>query len=433
MRFLKIDFFVANIYIKHRGTLSLKLPWDRGYLKISFHVIFTLAAVYFLVTVIDTVVFIISDLRTIIGNIFLFFRGLISLFSPLVAALIVAYLLDPVADFYQNRYEKYKKELIPVLKKYNLYISRKKKKKDDEEFKKRLEGTVLTYVTVIIVFTIVINLLMSNLGIGSGDFADTVNQSVSSITTMINDLETRMEALGFLDFFLEYLDSVLAWTETVLLDFGNRAVEFATSAWNGLLNSLISSVVAFYFMTNKARLKYQVRGLADTFLPRKINTVITNIFEDLHAVFSGYIRGLILDGIILGTLVGIGLSLIGVDFAILIGVLTAIFNLIPFFGGIMAFFLSVTFELLMGSPINALYAAIVIIVIQQIDTIFIVPRIVGKKVHLSPPAVMISLSAAANLFGIVGMLLVVPVCATIKIFAGRFIARYREKKSAKSE
>gem|GEM_PF-216979 len=422
----------------------MKLPWDKGYLKISFHVIFTLVVVYLLATVIDIIAFIISDLRSIANNISLFIGSVLSLFSPLIAAWIVAYLLDPVVDFYQNKYEKYKDDLlVPLLQKPETDISKNRRqrkrqeqgkekvKKEEGSFQRRFEGAVMTYITVLISVIIIINILLRNLDVDTGDFIDIVNQTVFSVNMIINNLEHRIEQLTFLDFlldfFLEYIDIILVWFEGLLVSMGNRAITIATSAWNILLNSLISAVVAFYFMTNKARLKYQIRGLADTFLPKRVNRVITITLEDLHAVFSEYIRGLILDGLILGTLVGIGLTIIGVDLAILIGVLTAIFNLIPFFGGIVAFFLSVTFELVMGSPINALYAAIVIIIIQQIDTIFIVPRIVGKKVHLSPPAVMLSLSIAGNLFGIVGMLLIVPTCATIKIFVGRFIARYREK------
>lgn len=407
----------------------MKLPWDKGYLKISFHVIFTLVMVYALITIIDGVVFIISDLSGVISNVFASIGSVISLFSPLVVAFVIAYLFDPVADFYQEKYEKFRVSfIIPFLEKHKINIFNKKNNKKERKSEKRFEGTMLTYITMIVAFSIIVVLIMNNLGISNGEFAEIINSTVSTTAMMLNNLETRLEVLGFLEFFVDYLDAFIGWLESAIVGIGNSIILFATSAGTALLNLIISLVVAFYFMNNKAKLKCQIRGLMDTFLPKRYNLLITHIFEDLHAVFSGYIRGLILDGIILGTLVGIGLSLIGVDLAILIGVLTAIFNLIPFFGGIIAFILSVSFELLIGTPLRALYAAIVIIVIQQIDTIFIVPRVVGKKVHLSPPAVMLSLSIAASLFGLIGMLLIVPICATIKIFVGRFILRFREKR-----
>lgn len=416
----------------------MKLPWDKNYLKICLHVVFTLVVTYIIISLVDAVGYIIADIWAIIGNIFYGLGRLLSLFSPLIIAFTIAYLFDPVVDIYQKYYDNFKMNLVlPWLQKNNIKINFLKKKKEKPPFKTRFAGALLTYITIFFAIFVIIRLLISSFtpAEGGGGAIDglvqMVNNTMDTLNVFIvnlNEIELLAEwdilelaAASISSFVLLLEESVLGWIST----FFTTVV--ATGAW--FLNFFISLVVAFYFMNHKARLKRQIAGLVDIFLPKKIKHVINVFLSDVHHVFSGYIRGLILDGIILGTLIGITLSIIGVEMAVPIGILTAIFNLIPYFGGIMAFVLSVGFELILGEPINALYAAIAIIVIQQIDTMFIVPRLVGHGVKLSAPVVMLSLTIAGSLFGILGMLLIVPVIAIIKIFVMRFIERYANHKN----
>ena len=413
----------------------MKLPWDKQYLKISFHVIFTLAVGYILMNIIDVATFILIDLRRILGDIFSGIGTFLRIISPLTIAFVIAYLFDPLVDFYQDRYEIFKKNiLIPFFEKHDItkpnFIKARKSRKDDYgPFKQRLAGASLTYLTAFTAIYIIVWMLVRNLGFGrEGGLLAMINYTIDTLSTLLYNLEALLADWGYLDSVLDFIDEAIQSLNSYILYFINSAVTIAASAGAWLLNFFISLVVAFFFMNNKEKLKHQIKAMANIFLPKKINNILTLTLEDFHAVFSGYVRGLILDGIILGTLIAITLSIIGVELAILIGVLTAIFNLIPFFGGIVAFFLSVLFELLMGSPLNALLAGIAIIIIQQIDTIFIVPKVVGERVKLSAPVVMLSLTIAGSIFGILGMLLIVPSIAIAKIFFMRFTQRYVESK-----
>ena len=402
----------------------MKLPWDKTYLKIAFHVIVTLGAVYILFTLVDAVASMIGDLGSVFDAIFSAIRRFLSIMSPAITAFVIAYLFDPIVDVFQKQYEQH---FIPFFKKHKLY---RQKKIDPDSFKKRFAGSMITYIVAFSAIALLIRLLANNLGITDGGFFEMVNRTVASFNELANRLEESLEEWGFAE--IGFLDDFSYWIESTLLEFVNSAMSMATAAGAWVLNLFISLVVAFYFMNNKHRLTFQFAKLMELFLPNKIYTVTGNFLGDLHAVFSGYIRGLILDGIILGTLIGIGLSIVGVELAILIAVFTAIFNLIPFFGGIIAFFLAVVSELLIGSPLTALYAAIVILIIQQIDTMFIVPKVVGERVSLSPPIVMLSLTIAGSILGLWGMLLIVPTIAMVKIFVMRFIERYIERKKYKT-
>jgi len=405
----------------------MKLPWDEKYLKISFHVILTLVAAYILINVVDLLAFILIDIGSILSTIFGFLGSVIRVFSPLIIAFVIAYLLDPFVEFYQGQYENFIKAH-PIFRNIN-FGKRKKLGKEVHAHKNRMAGALLTYLTVFVAIYILMWALIRNFDFAEdGGFMAVLNTIIDTITTLFNDLQTALTSLGYLDILTDSIDNFISWVSEYLLSFVNNAVGIVAGAGTWILNVFIALVVAFFFMSNKHQLIHQIQKIVEIFLPAKVNRFLGIALEDFHVVFSGYIRGLILDGVILGTLIAIGLSFIGVDLAILIGILTAIFNLIPFFGGIMAFFLSVSFELLLGSPITALYAGILILIIQQIDTVFIVPRVVGQRVKLSAPVVILSLSIAGSVFGIWGMLLIVPCIAIAKVFFTRFTNRYIEWK-----
>jgi len=408
----------------------LKLPWDRNYLKIALHVIFALVASYILISIVDGAAFIVVELRAVLASIFIGIRNILSLFSPLIISFLIAYLFDPIVVFFQKQYNKLKNNIIMPWLKVNINYFKNKKQIKKSQFEKRFVGTLLTYLSIFLGVFLIVRLVATSFSIG--DIATITTNTVNTLTIFTENLVIFIEEseLGFLDPIIDYISSFLGFAVSWITDAIPTIFAGVIATGAGILDFLISIVVAFYFMVHKERILYQIKSLSNILVPKKINRILSVFLDDLHFVFSGYIRGLVLDGIILGSLIGIALSLpfINAELAIPIAILTAIFNMIPYFGGIMAFILSVISELILGTPTTALYAAIAIIVIQQIDSIFIVPRVVGQNVKLSAPVVILSLSIAGSLFGIWGMVLIVPTMAIIKIFAIRFIERYRLNK-----
>ncbi|MCL2610350.1 MAG: AI-2E family transporter [Defluviitaleaceae bacterium] len=422
----------------------MKLPWDKNYLKIALHVIVTVASIYALMQVIDFLAYIIFDIGAVLVAFFSFIGTVLRVFQPLFIALIIAYLLDPLAEFFQKHYElrtnewfnkgHFAEQMPQRLADKKIKIKSKPKK--EKRFKTRIAGAVLSYLSIMIFLYIIIHLLAFNLGGTDNQFLELAETTIMQLQIIVQNIEYQLYQLGldFLEVVLEQVAGLFEGISYVLIDLVNNVVSTAAAAGTLVLNFFISLVVAFYILVHKQAVKYHAKYLADLFLPKIVVKKTTKTVNTINTVFSGYMRGLILDGIILGTLIGIVLSIIGVELAILIGVLTAVFNLIPYFGGIMAFVISIVSELVLGTPSNAFWAAIAIIVIQQIDSIFIVPRIVGRKVSLSAPIVILSLSIGGTLFGIAGMFLAVPVVAVLKIALGGFIERYAKiKEEAKKE
>ena len=119
-------------------------------------------------------------------------------------------------------------------------------------------------------------------------------------------------------------------------------------------------------------------------------------------------------------------TIVGLPHGILIGLVSGFSNLIPYFGAVMAFFLAVLAGLFSGAPMKAVYASVLILLLQQVDSIFIVPKAVGQKLELHPVLVLLSLAAFGRMFGFWGLVFAVPLGALCKNFV---LWCYRRKKS----
>lgn len=389
----------------------MKLPWDEKYLKISFHVIFTAVIVYLLVHVINLGAYIFSHLDKIINNFSQFLSSIFSVFSILFCALIISYLLDPLVSHLQNFYNEYTKK---------------------HDLKKRTAGTILAYLIVFFIIFAFIFVLVKKMDINhNANFVE--NFSAAAIST-INDLnesylvaQEKLKQWGMLEYVSDFVNTALNSLIKFFRSLSNNIISTLTSAGSKVLDLFLSLVVAFYLLRDKAEFQNKVSDVSKVFLPKKIYFFLTNIFEDIHIIFSGYVSGQLLDAFIMSVLLSLWLSIVHIKFAVMIGMFSGFANVIPYFGAFTGFILSIFSALIEGEPIKALYAALGVMVLQQFDGMFIVPKVVGERVELSPFLVILSLSVAGKLFGILGMLLAVPVCAVIKIFLSRFIARCKNK------
>ena len=121
------------------------------------------------------------------------------------------------------------------------------------------------------------------------------------------------------------------------------------------------------------------------------------------------------------------LYLIGIDYAIMIGVISGICNMIPYIGPIAGTVLAVLIALLSGQPLLALWATAGMILVQQIDNNLLAPKIVGDSVGLHPVFTMLAIVIGGNVGGLVGMLTAVPVAASVKILLNRWYESHQEK------
>jgi predicted PurR-regulated permease PerM len=174
---------------------------------------------------------------------------------------------------------------------------------------------------------------------------------------------------------------------------------------------VVIPVLAAYMLLEAAGVRRQLLGFFPSRRRAKVNVVI----DELDAVVGGFIRGQLIDGAIVGTMIFVMLMIMHVPYALLIGVAAGILNFIPYAGAVIGFVPSVLLALAFNGPTNALIVAILFAVIQQIDGNFVAPRVLKDNVGLSPLAIIIAILVGSELFGLVGTFLAVPVAAMLRV------------------
>jgi len=201
--------------------------------------------------------------------------------------------------------------------------------------------------------------------------------------------------------------------EGVILQGIRTILDALLGFFSHLFSIILAPILAFYLLKDWDRIGRR----AISFFPVKWREPIMTLWEDADRVLIGFIRGHLLVAVIVGFLTGIGLTIIGMDYIILLSVVTGISNIIPYFGAIIGA-VPVVILALLESTTLALQAVIVMVVVQQIESSLISPAILGDSVGLHPITIIFVLLAGGYLFGILGLLFSVPVAAVLRIIIG---------------
>ena len=190
---------------------------------------------------------------------------------------------------------------------------------------------------------------------------------------------------------------------------GLRSV--TTSLLSGLIIFVIGPVMAFYLLVDLPRLE---RG-AMALIPPGRREEIRGLMDRIGQAVGGFFRGQLLVALFVGVASSIGLWLIGLPFWLLVGMVAGVFNLVPLVGPFIGGGLAVIIALLSGEPLKAVWAALVLLIVQQIDNHLISPNVMSRTVQLHPVVVMLALLVGVSFAGLFGMLVIVPLVAVAKI------------------
>ncbi len=241
--------------------------------------------------------------------------------------------------------------------------------------------------------------------------ADALPVFGTSVERFLLEIQARYSAAGLPAQIRQVLDGAVARAQADLLGLIQAAISGLIGAVGALATMLLAPFLAFYLLRDRDVIRRRLLQL----IPVSTRDDSLRALSEINGVVAGYIRGQLLVSIIVGSLVGLGLSLLGLPFSAILGVVAGVTNVIPYFGPIIGAVPAVAVALLRG-PALALETVAVLFLVQQIDSIFITPRIVGVSVGLHPLVVIFSLLAGAELFGVLGMLVAVPLVAVAKVF-----------------
>lgn len=210
--------------------------------------------------------------------------------------------------------------------------------------------------------------------------------------------------------------SIATQTFNILNSFTGNVIEATVSTIGSVfgffVNIFLAFIISIYMLLSKERLGRQFQRLSEAYLPKRINQTMRYVARVFDESFRSFIVGETIEAVILGSMVTIGMWIFQLPYAGMIGALTGVMAYIPYVGAYFSAAVGVLL-LLVESPIQALIFLILIVVIQQIESNLIYPRVVGKSIGLPGLWVLVGVTIGGGLWGIWGMLVGVPISSAI--------------------
>lgn len=344
--------------------------------------------------------------------------------ESIIIGLALAYLLMPVKEFIEK----------PI---YKFLISNKIK----EEKAKSLAKTVGIAGAIVFLFVVIGILIMS---LGPALFTSIVGL-IDAMPTYVDSFVKWISDSGIADTEVAVLIGNLInnatselenWARNEILPLAQQYIAQITSGVlslaKTLLNFLIGIVAMTYVMSIQEDLVGQSKKIIYAIFPTKKGNVIIDTIRKSNKIFGGFVIGKIIDSAIIGVIAYVGCLLMKMPSALLVAFIIGVTNVIPFFGPFIGAIPSIALVLIQ-SPVHALYLAIFILILQQVDGNIIGPKILGESTGLSAFWILTSISIAGGLFGFFGMLLGVPVFAVIYYIIQQIVIYRMKSKELSAE
>lgn len=248
------------------------------------------------------------------------------------------------------------------------------------------------------------------------DFGAELPQMSTKVAELIQMIQNQYQNAGLPFSMRTALDQAVLRMETETQMFVSSVAQGIVNMLSHAIGLAVSPVLAFYLLHDWYLIKEELLSL----LPGRWRAEILSIFKDINKVLNGVIRGQIIIAVFVGMLISTGLYFLNLKYALLIGILAGVLDVIPYFGAIIGAAPAVAMALLF-SPMLALKVALLFFVVHQLEGAVIQPKIMGESVGLHPLSVIFFVFIGGEVAGLAGMLLGVPLAAIGKVFIRHFI------------
>ena len=359
------------------------------------------------------------------GVLFTLLRTLAKALAPVLYGAAMAYLLAPIVNFFDR------------------CIGRGGKGRSPRGLV-RAGSILLTWAVVFFLLYLLFSIILPQLYLSVVTLVGNMQSYYNTVYGWITQLFERYP--GLLDALSgaisEYWDELRNWFTKVFLPQAQQTLTILTSGLtSGVLsvlaffkNLLVGVIVSIYLLALKENFAAGARRLLRSYTGEKAYGYTLKAVKKADAIFSGFVRGKLLDSLIIGVLCFIGATLLKLPYTPLVSVIVGVTNIIPFFGPFIGAIPS-AFLILLVSPVKCLYFIIFVIVLQQLDGNFIGPKILGGSTELPSFWVIVAILIGGGFFGVAGMFLGVPVFACLYAAVGYDSNRRldeREKAAAKA-
>ncbi|MBP1889023.1 putative PurR-regulated permease PerM [Clostridium moniliforme] len=333
-----------------------------------------------------------------LSTVWTFLGKILGILSPFLLAIAIAFVLNIPMKLIENKILKFmdNSKKFPFLKYF-----------------KRALSIVITILLVVSLLTTLIIFVIPQL-------VDSFSKLIDSVPSYVQSFEHLVTSnLGnFQGFDKVWNDILNAWKD--VLSFAgqflgvtlNRLVNITVSLTSGVVNFFLAVIFAIYMLASKEVLIFQCKKLLYAHLKEKTANYILKVGRLSNETFQKFIAGQCTEAVIIGTLCFIGMLILKLPYALLIGFIVGVTSLIPIFGAFLGTIPS-AFLIFIINPIKALVFIIFIIVLQQFEGHLIYPKVVGNYIGLSAIWVMFAMLVGGSLLGFVGLLIGIPLFGVI--------------------
>ena len=324
------------------------------------------------------------------------FSKILDIFSPFIWGFVIAFVLYIPAGklegfFLKNRYSFFSKH-------------------------SRAISVLITYLVLVAIVALAIAFIVPRL---ATSIVDLVNQVPSYYDSLLKYFEQYLDADGKL-FEIDVTALKEMATPTKILSFFNftsisKYVESVFKFGGALINVFLAFIISVYMLLGRDHLIHTGGVVLSLAIPKKVLTTSYLYIKRISDIFYSYIYSQLLDCLVVSILLSIVFSFLGLPYAFLLALLIGVCNLIPYFGATISGAAVAIFVLLSCNWVTAVLTIASILIIQQIDANILQPKIVGTTVGIRPVYVLFAITVGGGILGFVGILIGVPIVATIRM------------------
>jgi len=299
--------------------------------------------------------------------------------------------------------------------------------------RKRVLSVVLVYIATILVIVLVANIIVPPIYESIIDFVNFLPTLLLIIESHIMELDAN-DAIPFFEienFSLDYIQEFI---------LGAFSMENVT----GLLGTLVSGagfifrlalaiISSVYFQIEGPKFKQFMARVMRTILSTNFHSVFMKYAHNVNDYFKRYIRCQVLDALILGIIMTVVTSILGAEYALVIGPMLGVANLIPYFGSIVGTIAAIIIIMATDGFTLGIVSAFVLLAVQQLDANFIFPRLLGGSMKVSPLLVIIAIAIGNFYAGIIGMIVAIPIITVLKNIFDDILLSIEEKRHLRRE
>lgn len=313
----------------------------------------------------------------------------------------------------------------PLVKRVHSLLNRMKPGKGAKI--KKAFSVIISYVVVIGVITVLLIYIIPQIKASIGELGNTIQDGYQYMITHQKELNEKIPFIG-LGGGIEYIKE---FAYKKIMSNGSEIIPYVYHVSSSLLttsyNVLMGLVISIYIILDMKKLKRSARKVVYALSPKKKEQEVWETMKQCSHIFNGFLIGKMIDSLIIGILCLIAMSILKLPYALLLSLIVCITNMIPYFGPIIGAIPGVMIYLFIDIRYAFIFA-LMILILQQFDGLYLGPKILGDQTGIKPLWVIFGITVGGAYFGVMGMFLGVPVVAVIMYLLQLFLDKKLKKK-----